>query len=132
MNRKNILAVWGVLVLFFALSAGSAFAFSGGPPDGLTGAPTEGNCTQCHAGNNLNTAGGSLMLTIPETYEPNEVYTVVVNLSRTGQSKWGFEMTALNAEGARAGSFVIDEAGNTQLSEANSKQYIKFFKFILQ
>ena len=125
MNLKNILPVWGVLLLFFVVSGGSAFAFSGGPPDGVTGAPTESDCTQCHTGNDLNVSGGSLILTTPETYIPSEVYTIVVNLSRTGQSRWGFEMTALDADGASAGSFEADDAGNTQLSEANSKQYIK-------
>ncbi len=122
---KNTLPLWGVLLLLFAVGTGNAFALSSDPPDGLTGAPTEGNCTQCHVGNTLNAAGGALMLTIPETYEPNEVYTIVVNLSRAGQSRWGFEMTALDADGARAGTFATDTAGNTQLSEANSKQYIQ-------
>ena len=112
-------------MILFVASTGSAFAFSGGPLDELTGAPNEANCTQCHAGNTLNDADGSLMLTIPPTYEPNEVYMIVVNLSRTGQSKWGFEMTALDGNGARAGSFAADDAANTQVSEANSKQYIK-------
>ena len=125
MNLKNMLPVWGVLVLLFVIGSGSVLANSFGPLDGLTGAPAENNCTQCHAGNELNASGGSLMLTIPETYEPNEVYTIVVNLSRTGQSRWGFEMTALDADGARAGSFAADDAGNTQVTEANSKQYIK-------
>ena len=122
---KNTLPVWGVLLLLFAVSTGSAFAFSfQAPPAERTGAPGEGNCTQCHVGNDLNTAGGSLMLTIPETYEPNEDYTVIVNLSRTGQSRWGFEMTALDADGARAGSFTVDDAGNTGVFEEKSKQYI--------
>lgn len=125
MNLKNMLPVWGVLVLLFAVGTGNAFANSFGPLDSLTGAPAEGNCTQCHAGNELNAAGGSMTLTIPETYEPNEVYTIVVNLSRAGQSRWGFEMTALDADGVRAGSFAADEAENTQLSEAGGKQYIK-------
>ncbi len=122
---KNTLPVWGVLLLLFAVSTGSAFAFSFGPQDGLTGAPNEGNCTQCHVGNTLNAAGGALMLTIPETYEPKKEYTIIVNLSRAGQSRWGFEMTALSADGARAGSFAADKAENTQLSEAGGKQYIK-------
>ena len=122
---KNTLPLCGVLLLLFAVGTSSAFAFSSGPPDGLTGAPTENNCTECHTGNALNAAGGSLMLTIPETYVPSEVYTIVVNLSRVGQSRWGFEMTALDADGARAGSFEDDDAGNMQLSEINSKQYIK-------
>ena len=65
------------------------------------------------------------MLEIPEIYIPNEVYTIVVNLSRAGQSRWGFEMTVLDADGERAGSFAADAAANTQLSETNAKQYIK-------
>ena len=87
--------------------------------------PGEGTCADCHVGNDLNASGGSLMLTIPETYVPNEVYTIVVNLSRAGQSRWGFEMTALDADGARAGSFETDDAANTQVSDTNSKQYIQ-------
>ena len=124
---KNILPVCGVLLLLFVVSTGSVFAFSGGPPDEKTGAPNETTCAQanCHTGNDLNVSGGALMLTIPETYIPSEVYTIVVNLSRAGQSRWGFEMTALDADGTRAGTFAADTAGNTQLSEANSKQYIK-------
>ena len=127
MNLKNMLPVWGVLVLLFAVSSGSVFAFSFDPPDEKTGAPNESTCAQtgCHTGNDLNASGGSVMLTVPETYIPNEVYTIVVNLSRAGQSRWGFEMTALDADGARAGSFKADDAANTQVSETNSKQYIQ-------
>ena len=127
MNLKNILPVWGVLVLLFVASSGSAFAFSFDPPDEKTGAPNESTCAQagCHAANELNASGGSVMLTIPETYIPSEVYTIVVNLSRSGQSRWGFEMTALDADGARAGSFKADDAANTQVSDTNSKQYIQ-------
>ena len=121
---RNSLPIWGVLVLLFVASAGSAFAFSFGPPEGLTGAPNEGNCTQCHVGNALNDSDDSLMLTIPETYQPNEVYTIVVNLAHAGQSRWGFEMTALDGNGARAGSFEVSDAANTQLKEKDSKQYI--------
>ena len=70
MNLKNMLPVWGVLVLLFAVSSGNVFSNSFGPPDEFTGAPAENNCTQCHTGNELNASGGSLMLTIPETYVP--------------------------------------------------------------
>ena len=123
---KNILPIWAVLLLLFAVSAGSAFAFSiQAPPAEKTGATNEGTCIDCHAGNALNDSDGSLMLTIPETYTPSEVYTIVVNLSRAGQSKWGFQMTALDADGARAGSFATDAAEDTQLSDANGKQYIQ-------
>lgn len=124
---KNVLPICGLFLLFFVASSSSVFAFSSGPPDEKTGAPNENTCAQigCHTANDLNVSGGSLILTVPETYVPSEVYTIVVDLSRTGQSRWGFEMTALDADGARAGSFAVDAAGATQLSEANSKQYIK-------
>ena len=125
---RNVLPVWGMLVLFFLASSSSVFAFSFlAPPDEKTGAPNEGTCADvgCHASNDLNVEGGSLMLTVPQTYIPNEVYTIIVNLERAGQSKWGFEMTALDADGARAGTFAADDAANTQLTETNSKQYIQ-------
>ena len=125
--RKNVLLICGLFLLCFLASGSSVFAFSSGPPDEKTGAPTEGTCAQvgCHAGNDLNASGGSLILEIPETYIPNEVYTIVVKLARTGQSRWGFEITALDADAERAGSFAADTAANTQLSETSGKQYIK-------
>ena len=133
---KNSLLVWAVLVLLFVASTGSVFAFSYiAPPAEKTGAPNEGTCADCHAGNALNTSGGSLMLTIPETYEPNEVYEIVVSIERywawggldawvAPLNLWGFEMTALDENDARAGSFEASYVGTTQLKEANSKQYI--------
>ena len=113
------------MVFFFAASNSSVFAFSFGPNDGLTGAPGEGNCTQCHFGNSLNASGGTLVLGVPGTYLPGEMYDIVVDLSRSRQSRWGFEMTALNGNGARAGTFTPANDGNTQVTAANSKQYIK-------
>ncbi|MYF99112.1 hypothetical protein F4212_08240, partial [Candidatus Poribacteria bacterium] len=121
-NLKNIFAI--CVVLLFVVSSSSVFAFSFDPPDEKTGAPGEGNCTQCHVGNSLNDSGGSLMLTVPQVYTPGEMYDIVVNLSRNGQSRWGFEMTALNQNNVRAGTFAIADT-NTQVSETNSKQYIQ-------
>ena len=113
------------MVFFFAASISSVFAFSSGPLDGLTEAPGEGNCTQCHSGNSLNASGGTLVLGVPGTYLPGEMYDIIVDLSRSGQSRWGFEMTALNGNGTRAGTFTPANNGNTQVTAANSKQYIK-------
>lgn len=123
---KSMLPIWGLFVFLFAASTGSVFAFSFGPPEETTGAPNEGSCANanCHTGNDLNASGGSLMLTIPETYQPNQVYEIIVSLERAGQSRWGFEMTALDTDGASAGTFEVTDAANTQLKEKNSKQYI--------
>ena len=125
--RKNILSIYGLFLLFFVAGSSSVFAFSfQPPPDEKTGAPNEGTCADCHAGNALNDPDGALILTeFPKTYQPNAVYTIILDLSRAGQSRWGFEMTALDANGARAGSFTADDAANTQLTETNNKQYIQ-------
>ena len=127
MKLKHIVPLCAMLVVLLMGATGSAFAFSFGPPDERTGAPNETTCATagCHAGNELNAPGGSLMLTIPETYMPNEVYTIIVDLARAGQSRWGFEMTALDADGAKAGTFELADEANTLLTEANGKQYVK-------
>lgn len=123
---KNVVSIWKLLVLLFAVSTGSVFAFSFGPPEEKTGAPNEGTCADsgCHTGNDLNASGGSLMLTIPETYQPNQVYEIVVSLALAEQSRWGFEMTVLDGNGASAGSFETADVANTQLKEKGGKQYI--------
>lgn len=127
MKLKHIVPLCAMLVVLLMGATGSAFAFSFGPPDERTGAPNETTCATvgCHAGNELNATGGSLMLTIPETYMPNEVYTIIVDLARAGQSRWGFEMTAFDADGAKAGTFELADEANTLLTEANGKQYVK-------
>ncbi len=114
-----------MLVLLCVVSSSSVFAFSFNPPNKLTGAPGESNCTQCHTGNDINAAGGSLMLTVPGVYTPGMEYDIVVELTRAGQSKWGFQMTALNSIGTRAGTFAISNANTQQLEEQDSKQYIE-------
>ena len=121
---KNILPIFAVLLLLFVVSNSNVLAYSSDPPDEKTGAPNEGTCIDCHGGNTLNAAGGSLMLTVPENYSPGVEYDIIVNLSRARQSRWGFEMTALNSNGTRAGTFAVTDA-NTQVSETNSKRYIQ-------
>ena len=122
-NFSRITTVSIVILLIFVVS-NSVFANSHNPPDGRTGAPNEGDCTDCHTSYTLNAAGGSLVLTVPKVYIPGKEYDIVVDLMRTGQSRWGFQMTALNGNNARAGTFATVDS-NTQLAEMNSKQYIE-------
>lgn len=92
-----------------------AQAYSSGPPDGRTGAPGEGNCTQCHSGT-VNSGDGSFLLDGPAVYEPGETYTLTATLQDPGQSRWGFELTD-------QGTGTLDTIdGTTQVSGG---QYIK-------
>jgi len=84
-----------------------ASASSAQPPVARTNAPGEGNCTGCHTGNALNTAGGSVAITdVPPSSVPGQTYTLTVTVQRPGQLRWGFEMTALRSNGFAAGSFT--------------------------
>lgn len=104
-----------ILMLGLALPV-IALAYSGGPPNGMTGAPGEGTCIGCHTGNSLNDAAGSLQIDGPLTYEPGETYTISVLLGHSGQSRWGFELTDLGV-----GS-ISSTDGNTQVSGNYIKQ----------
>lgn len=87
------------VVAFYAVViwvvARQATAFSGTPPASRTGAPGEFLCTECHTGG-LNLVGGSLAIqNVPATYTPGQVYPITVQLQRTGQQRWGFELVPL-------------------------------------
>ena len=122
MNKLKYITPICFVLFFFILGSSTVFAYSFGPPHERTGAPNENTCATagCHTGNSLNAAGGSLVLTVPKTYEPGEVYDIVVKLSRNGQRRWGFQMTALNGNNVSAGSFSTIDA-NTQLNFQDNK-----------
>jgi len=78
----------------------------GGPPLGFTAAPGEGVCTGCHYtyGNpNPPGSGGSVVVSgLPENYEPGHTYLVSVTVAHPAARRWGFELTAIGADGSSA------------------------------
>lgn len=132
-SKSRMLASMMLLSACTLFSAGMAVAdtdYSGDPPNSKTGAPGEGLCTQCHSGT-ANSGDGSLQISVvPPTLVPDQVYIVTVTLADPGQSRWGFELTALDgAETSSIGSgaFAITDAVNTQLEyEAGiDREYVK-------
>lgn len=86
------------------LIATVAYGFASGPPPGRTGAPGESNCTGCHSGV-VNSGSGSVMISgIPDSYQANEEFTLTVKVSDPGQLRWGFQITALDAQNRPAGA----------------------------
>lgn len=126
----------GFVLFQFEMSDRPVHANRGGPLDALTGAPAlgtfsaEGNCTACHFGSALNASGGTFQITAPSSYEPNQKYTIKVNLSRGTLVRFGFEITALDETGKPAGTFTITDAVRTQLisgdafSEFKDRRYV--------
>jgi hypothetical protein len=114
-----------VLVLTLAVGV-TVWSNSGGPPDGKTGAPGEGICTDCHNSFPLNSGDGSLGLSgLPDYYQPSTTYTLTVNLQDPGQVRWGFELSAKDENNQQAGTFTVTDAVNTQSSSSGGITYIK-------
>jgi hypothetical protein len=103
-----------------ALSASAAWGYSSGPPNGMTGAPGEGTCQECHNSYPLNSGPGALTITALEMYEPGETYEVEVTLQQSGQSRWGFEFTPLDV-----GTCTVTDPANTQQEVVQGKTYVK-------
>jgi hypothetical protein len=137
MNKNYILALSGV-VLIGALSFQKSGDFkvekyfaknghrlnSGGAAAGLTGAPTEANCTSCHSGtvqagsseNILTVLSGATPVT---SYTPGQTYTVTLVMS-SNPAKKGFQATAWDLSNTMAGTFT---AGTNTLINGTLKKY---------
>jgi hypothetical protein len=108
--------------------AGSPMAVRGAaeqtpiPPAGATGAPGEGSCQACHGA----VAGdGSLAFSgVPSAYSPGQTYTITVTLQDPGQSRWGFEATALRLDNNAPAGTLIDTSVHTALQTLSGRQYI--------
>lgn len=90
--------------LFGSRKGMSAHAkISPGPPLGFTNAPGEGNCTGCHYTFALNSGAGKVEITgLPVSYALGQSYSVTVAVSHPTARAWGFELTALDANGTSA------------------------------
>ncbi|MCB0642341.1 MAG: HYR domain-containing protein [Phaeodactylibacter sp.] len=114
----------------FALLALAYFLWLGHSVDlsnGLTGAPNEGSCMDCHSNA---TATADLELTgLPGTLVPNENYTLTVHLDQTAGmvlNNGGFELVALDANGNNAGN--LSESSPelvTSVDPDNGREYVK-------
>jgi hypothetical protein len=110
MNQRLLLAL---------LLPSLALAYSGGPPNGLSGAPGEGTCIQCHSGNGLNSGDGFFNIDGPMQFQAGETYTITVTLQDPGQQRWGFELSPLEHGSLAAGD------GLTQVSSSGGRSYAK-------
>lgn len=119
-TRKKLikLAIVGAAVALFALHALSGkpvHAFLSGPPESKTDAPSEGNCTQCHTGADLNSGNGNTIITgVPDTYSPSQVVTITLTVNHPNGFLYGFQVTALDSMNHPAGSLAVTDATNTQ------------------
>jgi uncharacterized protein (TIGR03437 family) len=91
-------------------------AYLSGPDAGVSGVPEEDSCTDCHSGPS---GSGNVTVTFPGglTYTPGAKQHLVVNVMDATQHRWGFQLTARQANSAstQAGTFAPGADGYTQL-----------------
>ncbi len=116
--KKNLFVV-GVLTLVGLIGI-NAVDYTSGPPVSNTGAPGENTCRSCHAGFSLNPdleASAQIVVRqngqAVESYVPGQSYEVEVTVSRTGTTKFGFQMTALGSGNAMAGNWTAAAGTST-------------------
>lgn len=108
---------------------GKHHLFSGGGMSGVTGAPGESNCTQCHSGTAQSGASQNILQVVDAnfqpvtTYIPGTSYTVTVSLA-SNPAKRGFSATALDGTNTMAGSFTGSGIGGTQDYASGGRDYV--------
>lgn len=119
--------VFAIAFFYFGLSGERIEAFAGGPDPGLTGAPGESTCSECHSGG---PGGGTLAITgVPANYVADQEYTITVTLSQSARARYGFQSTVIDGAGRRAGTLIVSDGARTQLVNgmigANQRTYIE-------
>jgi len=99
-----------------------------GGQSGLTGAPGESNCTQCHSGSVLDGSSQNLVsifdgTTVVTEYIPGNTYTVLLELS-SAPAKGGFSATVLDGSDVKAGSLIGAGIGGTQNFSVAGRDYV--------
>jgi hypothetical protein len=126
-----LLAAFGFLS-FSAERFNRAGAFARGPIASQTGAPGETNCTSCHTGAAVNSGSGNVAITgVPANYLPNQQIPVTVTVSQSDAVIYGFQLTALDAQGRKVGTFTLPEQTPMQTQfmtgfvSGNERQYVE-------
>jgi len=117
----TLLSLFAALVAMSALvDVEMAIAFPWGPYNGYTGAPGEFNCTACHGSFALNAGAGDFVEQCASPggeYVPGDSYTICLELSDPQASRWGFEITLIDASGVKAGVLAPVD-GQTQVADS--------------
>ncbi len=117
-----VFSVIGLPILFSNLSGTKYIIKSTGSHPGSTGAPGDVTCKHsgCHADATVaNPATGVNQFNYPvadSTYTPGQTYNISLKVTKSGISRFGFELCALeNATNTSAGTLTITDANRTQL-----------------
>ena len=120
--KSKFAPIYALFLLTFFLVSNSS-----NPPDGRTGAPGDGNCNNCHTGNNTNNFEGTLEIQgLPEQITPNASYTLNVVAKKTAGDavRAGFQMVILDDDNQNIGTFS-NPGSNAVLKEDENRNYFE-------
>lgn len=116
------IGLFGLATVYYVFNGERVLGNAAAPPIGRTGAPALGSfpaeltCQGCHSSFTLNSGPGTLTVTgLPTSYTLNQEVTVTVTVNQTDRQRFGFEATALDDLGRRAGDLIVTETERTRV-----------------
>lgn len=104
------------------------YSFPNNPPNGVTGAPGEGTCNNCHSlGSGMQ--NGSISVTgMPATITPNTAYVLTMTSNNpNGLAELaGFQLTILNSNNQQAG-LITGASSGSHTENSGGRQYWEHF-----
>ena len=102
-----------------------SMAFSSNPPNGRTGAPGEGLCSDCHNQAGNPPQDGNLMIDFPTTIEASQTYTITIMSNNPNglAQRGGFQMTILDSNNDVAGSMMNPSASSVVTPSAGREYH---------
>lgn len=101
-------------------------SFSNNPPNGRTGAPGDGLCTDCHSPGNPAQDGSIEVTGFPDVIAPEMTYTLTVTVKNpNGLAELaGFQMTILDGTDQISGT-MLNASDNSTVTTANNREYFE-------
>ncbi|OYU95688.1 MAG: hypothetical protein CFE21_11155 [Bacteroidetes bacterium B1(2017)] len=119
-------------VIVMALLVGvteSVISYSSGPPSGLSNAPGDGNCTNCHSGSPITSGSTWSGITLTRAgglsnVAPNSSNAMTLTFSSAISTRFGFELLVLpssaSSSSASVGTFTVGSSSDVQTVSATS------------
>jgi len=95
------------------------------PQSGYSGRPGDGTCRDCHPVKSLVAQDSSVVLGLPEAWQPETTYQCTLVIRYQGLSEWTFELTIVDSCSRQAGWV---QSADERLSSVDTLDGILYFK----
>lgn len=113
------------IILLF-LSAFVLLSYNEDPPNGSTGAPFDGKCSDCHPANNPGGYNGTVeIIGLPDTILPNTTYPLQIKATVTAGNpvRAGFQLVVVDRNNQNAG-YLTAPNGESDTEYLDGRQYL--------